>query len=58
MKLNNKIIIDILLVMAAIAVFIYNFSLHRQIAYMASIVAIFGTIAYLIMDVVKLRKNK
>ena len=42
MKLKHKIVIEILLVMAAIAVFIYNFSMQREIAYIASIVAVCG----------------
>ena len=58
MKLKHKIVIEILLVMAAIAVFIYNFSMQREIAYIASIVAVCGTIALLIKDIVKWKKNK
>ena len=58
MKLKHKIVIEILLVMAAIAVFIYNFSMQREIAYIAAIVAVCGTIAFLIKDIVKLKKNK
>lgn len=57
MKLKHSIVFDILLVIAAIAVFIYNFSMQREIAYMASVVAVCGTIAVLIKDIVKL-KNK
>ena len=58
MKLKHKIVIEILLVMAAIAIFIYNFSMQREIAYIASIVAVCGTIALLIKDIVKLKKKK
>ena len=58
MKLKHKIVIEILLVIAAIAVFIYNFSMQREIAYIASIVAVCGTIAFLIKDIVKLRKSE
>ena len=58
MKLKHKIVIEILLVIAAIAVFIYNFSLQREIVYIASIVAVCGTIALLIKDIVKVRKDK
>ena len=58
MKLKHKIVIEILLVMAAIAVFIYNFSMQREIAYIASIVTVCGTIALLIKDIVKLKQNK
>ena len=58
MKLKHKIVIEILLVIAAIAVFIYNFSMQREIVYISSIVAVCGTIAMLVKDIVKLRKNK
>ena len=58
MKLKCKIVIEILLVIAAIAVFIYNFSMQREIVYISSIVAVCGTIAILVKDIVKLRKNK
>ena len=58
MKLKHKIVVEILLVITAIAVFIYNLSLQREIAYIASIVAVCGTIALLIKDIVKWKKNK
>ena len=58
MKLKHKIVIEILLVMAAIAAFIYNFSMQREIAYIASIVAVCGTIALLFKDIVKLKRDK
>ena len=58
MKLKHKIVIEILLVIAAIALFIYNFSMQREIAYIASIVAVCETIALLVKDIVKLIKNK
>ena len=57
MKLKHKIVIEILLVIAAIAVFIYNFSMHREIAYIASVVAVCGTIAFLIKDIIKLKRD-
>ena len=43
MKLKQKIVIEILLVIVSIAVFIYNFSMQREIAYIASSVAVCGT---------------
>lgn len=58
MKLNHKIAIEILLVIAAIAIFIYNFSTQREIVYISSIVAVCGTIAMLIKDIVKWKKDK
>ena len=39
MKLKHRIVFEILLVIAAIVVFIYNFSMKREITYIASIVA-------------------
>ena len=57
MKLKHKIMFEILLVIAAIAVFIYNFSMQREIAYIASIVAVCGTSIILIKDIVKLKKE-
>lgn len=53
MKLKLKIAVEILLVTAAIAVLIYNFSLQRESAYMASIVALCGTIAILVREIKK-----
>lgn len=58
MKLKHKIVIEILLAIAAIAVFFYNFTMQREIAYIASIVAVCGTIALLVTDILKLRKSK
>lgn len=53
MKSSNKIMFEILLVIAAIIVFIYNFTIQRKIAYMASIVAVIGTVLILIKDIKK-----
>ena len=58
MKLKRKVIFDILLAIAAIAVFIYNFSVQRKIAYISSVVAVCGTLAFLIRNIVKLRRDK
>ena len=58
MKLKHRIVFESLLVIAAIAVFIYNFSMQREITYIASVVAVCGTIALLVRDVVKLKRNK
>ncbi len=58
MNLKYKIVFEILLVIAAITVFIYNFSMQREIAYIASIIAVCGTIALFVKDIVKLRKDK
>ena len=58
MKLKHRIVFEILLVTAAIAVFVYNFSMQREIAYIASIVAVCGTITFLIKDIIKLKRDK
>ena len=58
MKLEHRIVFEILLVIAAIAVFIYNFSMQREIVYISSIVAVFGTITLLVADIVKLKRSK
>lgn len=55
MKTKYRIILEIVLVIAAIVVFIYNFSMQRKIAYISSIVAVCGTIIILIRDVIKSR---
>lgn len=58
MKLKYKIALEILLVITAIAIFVYNFSMQREIAYIASVVAVCGTIAFLVVDIVKLKRNR
>ena len=58
MKLKYRIVFEILLVIAAIAVFIYNFSEQREGTYIASIVAACGTTALLVRDIVQLKRNK
>lgn len=49
--------IEVLLVIAAIVVAIYNFRSERQIAYMASIVAVCGTVAILVKDIYKAKRK-
>ena len=58
MRLKFQIAFDILLITAACIIFIYNLLMQRRINYFASVVAVCGTIAYLIRDVMKLRKSK
>lgn len=58
--MNQKIRfrIEVLLVVAAIIVAIYNLGTERQIAYFASIVAVCGTVVILVKDIYKAKKNK
>lgn len=58
MKLKHRIVFEILLVIAAIAVFIYNFSMQREVVYISSVVTVCGTIALLVRDVVNLKRSK
>ena len=58
MKLKYKIVLEILLVIAAVAVLVYNVSTQREIAYIASIVAVCGTIAILVRDMINLKRKQ
>ena len=58
MKLKFRIVFDILLVAAAIAAFVYNFSEQRATLYISSVVAVGGTIALLVRDILKLHCDK
>ena len=49
---------EVLLVVIAIAVAIYNFGTKREIAYFTSIVAVCGTVAIFIKDTYKLKHKK
>ena len=57
MKLKFRIACEILLVIAAIAVFIYNLSVQRDIQYIPSVIAVCGTISLLVRDIVKLKRD-
>ena len=57
MKKTIKIIIAVLLVIAALVVAFYNFFSERTVTYFASIVAVCGTVAILISIIFKHKKN-
>ena len=57
MKQKIRFGIEVLLIVAAVVVAIYNFGTERQIAYLASIVAVCGTVAILIKDIYKIKKK-
>lgn len=57
MKEKIRFGFEVLLVLAAIVIAIYNFGSERQIAYLASIVAVCGTVAILIKDICKAKKK-
>lgn len=58
MKMKYRIMIEVMLVFVAIIVCIYNFTMQREIAYIASVVAVCGTIALLLKDIMKSGQNK
>ena len=58
MNLKHRIMFEILLIIVAIAVLIYNFTIQREISYIASVVAVCGTIILLVRDIVKLKRVK
>lgn len=57
MKQKIRFGIEVLLIVAAVVVAIYNFGTERKIAYLASIVAVCGTVAILIKDIYKAKKK-
>ena len=57
MKQKIRFVIEILLVIAAIVGAIYNFGSERQIAYLASIVAVCGTVVILVKDIYKAKRK-
>ena len=58
MKSKYRIAIAVLLVIAAIVALIYNLSVQKEILYIASIVAVCGTILILLKEIVQEKNNK
>ena len=65
-KINNivkvdaklRIALEILLVGLAVIIAISNFSNGRSSAYFASVVAVCGTLVFLVVDIYRIKKNK
>lgn len=57
MKTKIRFGIEILLVIAAVSILIYNLSTERRIVYFSSIVAVCGTIAILVRDIYAAKKK-
>ena len=53
-----RIALEILLVALAAIIAIGNFSNGRRITYFASIVAVCGTLVFLVVDIYRIKKNK
>lgn len=58
MKSKCRITIAVLLAIAAIVALIYNLSKQKEILYIASAVAVCGTILILVKEIVQSKKSK
>lgn len=58
MKVKYRIAIAILLVIAAIVALIYNLSVQKEILYIASIVAVCGTLLILVKEIGQSKKHR
>lgn len=58
MKRKIRFGMEVLLIVAAVAVTIYNFMAERQTTYFASVVAVCGTVAILVKEIYKDKKEK
>lgn len=58
MKQKIRFGIEVLLIVAAVAVTIYNFMTEMQTTYVASIVAVCGTVAILVKEIYMGKKEK
>ena len=58
MRLKFKIAFDILLILASLTILIYNFSAQRRIVYLSSVIAVCGTTAFLVRDIMVLKQKK
>ncbi len=57
MKQKIRFGIEVVLVIAALVVAIYNFGSEREITYLASIVAVCGAVAILVKEICKAKKK-
>ena len=57
MKTKHRVLLAIVLLIAAIAVLIYNFSMQKEILYTASIVAVCGTALILIKELLQFKNR-
>ena len=58
MKQKIRFGIEALLIVVAVVITIYNFMTERQITYFASVVAVCGTVAILVKEIYKSKKEK
>lgn len=58
MRLKFQIAFDILLITASCIIFIYNILMQRRIVYLSSVIAVCGTTAFLVRDIMVLKQEK
>ena len=58
MRLKFRIAFDILLITASCIIFIYNILMQRRIVYLSSVIAVCGTTALLVRDIMALKREK
>lgn len=57
-KRKTKIVFDLLLITTALTICLYQFSMQRPAAYAASIVAVCGSAAFLVRDILALKRSR
>ena len=58
MRSKFLIAFDILLITASCIIFIYNILMQRRIVYLLSVIAVCGTTAFLVRDIMVLKQEK
>ena len=58
MRPKVRIAFDILLITASCIIFIYNILMQRRIVYLSSVIAVCGTTAFLVRDIMALKQEK
>ena len=58
MKQKIRFGIEALLIVAAVVITIYNFMTERQTTYFASVIAVCGTVAILVKEIYKNKKEE
>ena len=57
-KRKAQIVFDLLLITTALTICLYQFSMQRLAAYAASIVAVCGSAAFLVRDILALNRSR
>ena len=58
MRSKFRIAFAILLITASCIIFIYNILMQRRIVYLSSVIAVCGTTAFLVRDIMALKQEK